>query len=263
MPELPDVEGFRKYFESTSLNKKISAIDLSAPKMLKKSTPEELTRYTVNYKFTSASTHGKYFFAALSSKKILMLHFGMTGFLVYFKDPEQASSGIRLQFKFSNGFHLGYDNRRKFGMIMLIDDVDSFLKEKKLGPDPIKNKLTFSEFDKITSKKSGTIKSILMDQSVLSGIGNLYSDEIAYRSEIHPSASFKSLSADERKKLYNNMMTILKSAVKKNGERSLLPENYLLNHREEGEKCPICGGKITHKTIAGRTSYFCRSHQKK
>jgi formamidopyrimidine-DNA glycosylase len=262
MPELPEVEGFRKYFDETSLNKKIVETDLPAPKMLKESSPSDLEKYTVGYKFISSMRHGKYFFAGLSSKKFLMLHFGMTGYLISYKDPAEASKHIRLQFKFSDGTYLAYDNLRRFGQIMLVDNVDEFIKKKRLGPDPLKDKMTFKDFKVLIEKKSGTIKSILMDQSVLSGIGNLYSDEIAYHTGVHPSISIQKISEDKLKELYKNMITVLRKASDNEGERDQMPGKYLVNHRIEGEKCPVCGGTIIHKTIAGRTSYFCKSHQK-
>jgi formamidopyrimidine-DNA glycosylase len=102
-----------------------------------------------------------------------------------------------------------------------------------------------------------------MDQSIFAGIGNLYSDEIAFQAGIHPSVSFSSLPDAKKKDIYKKMMSILKIAIKKEGDYSEMPKNYLVNHRIESDKCPLCSGKITHKTIAGRTSYFCPSHQKK
>jgi formamidopyrimidine-DNA glycosylase len=262
MPELPDVEGFRKYFEETALNSKIVETDLSARKMLKEIDPEEFRKYTEGYKFISTARHGKYLFAGLNNKKYLMLHFGMTGYLVYYREEEDAPKHIRLQFKLSNGFYIAYDNLRKFGAIMLIDDIEEFISKKDLGVDPITSNLTYSGFKKLTEGRSGSIKSLFMDQSVLAGIGNIYSDEIAYQAGVHPSASFSSMDEEEKKALYKKMMNILNAAIKKDGELSALPDKYLLNHRNDGDKCPVCGGKITHKTIAGRTSYFCKTHQK-
>jgi formamidopyrimidine-DNA glycosylase len=261
MPELPDVEGFRKYFEETALNKKIVETDLSARKMLKEIDLEEFIKYTEGYKFISTARHGKYMFAGLSSRKYLMLHFGMTGYLVYYKAEEDASKHIRLKFKLSNGFYIAYDNLRKFGAVMLIDNIEEFISKKGLGVDPVVKDLTYAGFTKLTEGKSLGLKALLMDQSVLAGIGNIYSDEIAYQAGLHPSAAFSSIGEEKKKAVYKKMMSILKAAIKKDGELSALPGKYLLNHRKEGDECPICGGEITHKTIAGRTSYFCKNHQ--
>jgi len=263
MPELPDVEGFRKYFNETALNKKIIKTELISPEMLRKGSPKDLVKYTEGEKFISSLRHGKYFFAGLSSNKYLMLHFGMTGYLIYYKLPEDAGGHIRLQFKLDDGFYLAYDNLRKFGAILLIDDPAEYIKEKELGPDPINDGLTYNKFRERVDSKSGNIKAVLMDQSVLAGIGNLYSDEILYQAGVHPSKLFSSIKEDGKKEVYKKMMSVLKAAVKKDGDHSALPGKYLLNHRSDGEKCPICGGKIVHKTIAGRTAYFCNSHQKK
>jgi formamidopyrimidine-DNA glycosylase len=262
MPELPEVEVFRKYFEQTALNKKIILTDLSAARMLKGIDADEFINHTEGYKFISALRHGKYMFASLNNNRHLMLHFGMTGYLVYYKGEEDRTSHIRLQFKLNNNFYIAYNNSRMFGSIMLLDDINEFILSKELGVDPINTKFTYTDFRNLTNGRSGTIKSLLMDQTLFAGIGNLYSDEIAYQAGIHPSTAFSSLKEESRKELYRKMVTILKTAVKKEGEFSAMPKTYLLNNRKEGSKCQFCGGKISHKTIAGRTSYFCTKHQK-
>lgn len=263
MPELPEVEKFRRYFEETALNKKIAGVKLYAPEMLKECTPSRLVKYIEGYKFTSAESHGKYFFAGISSKKYLVLHFGMTGFFNYYRVPEDSTRHIRLEFKFSDGFSLAYDNMRKFGLISLTDNPAEFIKKKNLGIDPVKAHLTYNNFKSVTDSKKGTAKSLLMDQSVFSGLGNLYSDEALFQAGVHPAASFEFLPEEKKRNIYLKMMSVLKTAVKNEWETGELPRNYLFNHRNEGSECPLCGGKITHRTIAGRTSYFCRSHQKK
>ncbi len=263
MPELPEVENFRKYFEETSLNKKISEVKLYAPEMLKECSIPGFIKHTRGYEFITAERHGKYFFAGISSKKYLVLHFGMTGSFNYYKLPEDSTRHIRLEFKFSSGFNIAYDNMRKFGLISLTDDPAVFIKKKKLGTDPIKSDLTYDNFKSVTNSKRGTAKSLLMDQSVFSGLGNLYSDEALFHAGVHPSSSFESLPERKKKNIYLEMMSVLKTALKSEWENGELPRNYLFNHRSEGSECPLCGGKITHRTIAGRTSYFCPSHQKR
>lgn len=263
MPELPEVENFRKYFEENSLNKKIVRTEVNAPEMLKGTELSDIIKFTEGYKFVSSMRHGKYFFAQLSSGKFLVLHFGMTGYFIYYRLPEESTPFIRLQFKFSDGSYLAYDNMRKFGLMALTDNPEEYIRNKKLGIDPLNTKLTPDNFVKIVKSKTGTMKSILMDQSIFAGIGNLYSDEIVFQAGIHPSASLNSISLQKKKDIYKKMMSVLRTAVKRGEDIESMPRKYLIRFRKDGSKCPLCGGKITHKTIAGRTSYFCSRHQKK
>jgi len=261
MPELPDVEVYRQYFEETSLNRKISDIEISAPKMLKDISPDEFTEKVVGKKFTSSYRHGKYFFAVINTKLAVAFHFGMTGYLVYFKDEEERTKHIRLMFTFSDGSHLAYDNQRKFGSIHLVESIDEFIKTKDLGPDPISNDITPKQFLDIISKKKGAVKPVLMDQSVIAGIGNVYADEILFQTSIHPLREVKALSDKELKSVYSSMMKIFKQAIDKEAERRAFSDSYLLRHRKKKDKCPKCGGEIQAKTIGGRTTYFCPGHQ--
>lgn len=261
MPELPDVEIFRKYFDETSLNKKITDVELPAPKMLKGMSPGEFAENIIGKKFTSSYRHGKYLFGLLNNKFTLVLHFGMTGYLLYFKNGEERSKHIRLSFTFSDGSHLAYDNQRKFGSIHLIGNIEEFIKEKDLGPDPISGKMTAKDFTSLLEKKKGAVKPVLMDQSVIAGIGNVYADEILFQTSIHPLREVNKISADEMKSIYSSMMKIFKIAINKEAERDAFSDSYLLRHRKKKAECPKCGGVIEAKTIGGRTTYFCNSHQ--
>lgn len=261
MPELPDVEVYRRYFDETSLNKKISDVEIPAPKMLKEISPNEFIEKIIGKKFTSSYRHGKYFFAVISKNLAVAMHFGMTGYLLYFRTEEERSKHVRLLFTFSDGSHLAYDNQRKFGNIHLVEDIQEFIKEKDLGPDPIEDKLTSRQFVDILEKKKGAIKPVLMDQSVLAGIGNVYADEILFQTSIHPLREVNTLSETDLKAAYSTMMKIFRMAIKKEAERDAFSDAYLLHHRKKKAECPKCGGEIQTKTIGGRTTYFCPKHQ--
>lgn len=261
MPELPEVEIYRKYFNETSLNKKISEVEILAPKMLKEITPEQFSEKLVGKKFTSSYRHGKYFFAVVNKDLSIAIHFGMTGYLLYFKNEEERTKHIRLMFKFSDGSHLAYDNQRMFGSIHLINDIKEFIRKKDLGPDPISDNLSHIDFKKLLEKKKGAVKPVLMDQSVIAGIGNVYADEILFQTAIHPLREVSTLSDKELKSVYSSMMKIFKLAINKEAERDAFNNSYLLRHRKKNAECPKCGGEIQAKTIGGRTTYFCPKHQ--
>jgi formamidopyrimidine-DNA glycosylase len=137
MPELPDVEIFKQYLDATSLRQRIETVQVFAPEILNGVTAKILKGTLEENTFNSSRRHGKYLFVNLHSGPYVVLHFGMTGSLAYFKDKYQEPSHTRLLISFSNGWHLAYDCRRKLGKATLTEDVESFFKEKKWGADAL------------------------------------------------------------------------------------------------------------------------------
>lgn len=263
MPELPEVENFRKYFDRTSLNKKIEKIEVPSGRILKGVSVRSLQRQLKDEKFKSTYRHAKYLFAHTENDKILVLHFGMTGSLNYFKDESERPEHTRLQIDFDNGYHLAFDDQRKFGKIYLIENEDKFIERKKLGPDPLADKINLTKFRELLNDKRGSIKSTLMNQKIISGIGNIYSDEILFNAGIHPASKIEKLNDGQIKKLYYMMQEVLNKSIDVNGDNKKLPKMNLLTNRKTGAGCPRCSGKIKRQIINGRSSYFCDKHQKK
>lgn len=263
MPELPEVESFRNYFNRTSLNKKIERVEVTSGKMLKDVSSRTLQMQLKNDKFRKTSRHAKYLFAHTYNGKILVLHFGMTGYLHYFKDESEKPVHTRMQIDFVNGYHLAFDCQRKFGRIFLIDDKEKFIEKKKLGADPIADKMNLSAYRRLLEGKKGSIKTTLMDQKTISGIGNIYSDEILFNAGIHPASRTEKLNDNQVRKLYQMMIKVLRKAIDVKADAERMPKTYLLQDRKSGADCPRCSGIIRKQTINGRTSYFCGKHQKK
>jgi formamidopyrimidine-DNA glycosylase len=119
MPELPDVEVFKQYLDATSLHQKIGKVKIIAPEMLKGGTVNRLKEALEGDAFESSWRHGKYLFVNLRNGPFLVLHFGMTGFLIYFKNRDKEPPHERLLIAFSNGYYLAYDCQRKFGKVAL------------------------------------------------------------------------------------------------------------------------------------------------
>ena len=262
MPELPDVEVFRRYMDKTSLNSKITSVEVLAADMLGKVSKKALEQRLTGSRFKSTSRRGKYMFAEIAAGGHLVLHFGMTGFLKFFSDDEEPPGHMRMRIDFTGGKHLGYDCRRKFGLIDMIDDPEEFYREKELGPDALDSRITFNDFQKLYGGRSSAVKAALMDQSLLAGIGNIYSDEILFQAEIHPATPFNKLDQQVLKGLYRRMQHVLEQAIKWRADAGNFSEKYLLVNRENGAECPRCGGEIVKEKIAGRSSYYCKKHQK-
>ncbi|TDO73400.1 formamidopyrimidine-DNA glycosylase [Halanaerobium saccharolyticum] len=255
MPELPDVELFKKYLDSTSLHQTISRVDILNEDIIK-CNPESLRDKLEKNSFQKSHRYGKYLFIKITNIDFhLVLHFGMTGFLKYYKNQEKKPDHIRVLFSFANNYKLAYDNQRLLGEVNLTHSINSYLKEKELGPDALE--IDFSNFKEILKNRKAAIKAVIMDQNKIAGIGNIYADEILYQNSIHPEQQSNTLSRAKIKKLYQTMQDILKIAIKYNAEPDNFPDDWIIPHRKEGELCPRCGGNIKRIKVYGRGTYIC------
>lgn len=261
MPELPEVEAFKQYLDATSLHKTVEKIEVKASEILVNTSTQEIRDKLVGHEFQSSRRYGKYLFVKTDGDFWFTLHFGMTGNLEYFKDIEDEPPHSRLLITFINGFHLAYDCQRKLGTINLAKDMDSFVKEKNLGPDALD--LDFDTFKKIMEKRRGSTKYTLMNQHIIAGIGNIYSDEILFQAGIHPETKANKLDKKTLKKLFGNMQNVLLTAVEYQADAESFPENYLIPSRSKGGKCPLCHSELELTKVSGRTAYYCPKHQEK
>src|SRR4029077_5283894 len=255
MPELPDVEMFKRYLDATSLHQRIDDVDVRSTYILKDVTARELARGLKGRRFESSRRHGKHLFVRADGKLWLRLHFGMTGSLEYFKDDRQAPRHTRVLFAFADNRRLAFDDQRQFGQIGLLKDVDEFLKERALGPDALD--LDLGEFRKIMGKRRGAVKSILMNQRLIAGIGNLYADEILFRARMHPATEISRLGDKALTKLFQAAHDILGKAITVKADVDRMPKSWLLPRRGKGGKCPRCGRKLRSARIGRRTAWFC------
>src|SRR3984893_16257442 len=211
MPELPDVEIFKRYLDATSLHQRISGVDVRSAYVLKGVSARELERRLKGRCFESSRRHGKHLFVRTNGNLWLRLHFGMTGSLRYFKHEEQAPRHTRVLFVLPNAHSLAFEDQRKFGEIGLIEDVKKFLKKRALGPDALD--ITLSQLREIFGKHRGAVKTILLNQKLIAGIGNIYADEILFRVRIHPATQVSALKDKTVAKIFRAARYILKKAI--------------------------------------------------
>lgn len=256
MPELPEVELYARYFARHALKQRIARVRVLDERILGAVRKEAFTRALRGRTFTRVRRHGKHFFADAGGVW-LHLHFGMTGDLSYYRDAPPRFA--RVVFDFDNGAHLAYDDMRLFGVVDTTGDPDAFIREHALGPDPLS--LRLGEFRAILARRRGAAKSLLMSQDVIAGIGNLYADEALYQSSIAPRRPVDRLSPAEIKTLFLTVRKILHSVIERKERGDEYPRRYLIPHREEGTRCPRCGGTIVKSVVFGRTTYSCARHQ--
>ncbi|CAN5348655.1 DNA-formamidopyrimidine glycosylase [soil metagenome] len=259
MPELPEVESFRRYFETNSLDKKVEKVSVHDKKVLSVS-EEDLKKAIVGNKFKSTSRLGKNLIVHLSTGNLLTIHFGMTGYLQYFSRNEDLPKFSRVVFHFSKEHSLSFVCRRKFGRIDLAEDIKNFQLRKQIGPDAME--LSFDDFYEVFYKKNSILKAGLLDQSNIAGIGNWLADEIAFQAKLHPGSPFNKLSRKDYQTIHKKMREIINIAIDERSDYSKFPDNFFVNYRKEDTPCPRCEGLVQKISLAGRTTYFCPSCQK-
>jgi formamidopyrimidine-DNA glycosylase len=261
VPELPDVELFKRQLDSTSLHQTIASVTVNDRRILADISPIQLTARLKGNEFQSSRRHGKHLLVALDEGGWLTMHFGMTGRLQHFHDMADDPPFDRVRFDFDNGWHLAYVNVRMLGRVGLAEDADGFIASQALGPDALDRRFDLEAFKAALEGRRRDVKSALMDQSIMAGVGNIYSDEILFQAGIHPKTRVSDLEAQRLEELFRQTKAVLRTAIARRAgsEQFLdrLPSDYLLPHRERGGRCSRCGGEIQTLRALGRTAYFC------
>ncbi|MHA2035147.1 MAG: Fpg/Nei family DNA glycosylase [Promethearchaeota archaeon] len=258
MPELPEVETFKRYLDKTSLKQLIKKTIINDNRILKID-ESYFKKSLVGKKFESSIRHGKYLLVFLNPQYLVM-HFGMTGDLEYYSKKDEHPKYSKVIFQFNNEYNLAYISTRMFGKLDLVDSIEEFIKNKKLGLDAYK--MNLEEFKEAVQKRTAIIKNAFLNQSFIAGVGNIYSDEILFRSKIHPKTKINTLSEGKIEELFTNIKDILKFGIENQGDLSTYPQSFLIPHRKIEERCPICNTEITRFELAGRHGFFCSKCQK-
>lgn len=262
MPELPDVERFKQYVDATALHQKVESVEVRDAGVLKNISGRKLQSQLKGEPFESTSRHGKFLFAHPPSPPLLVLHFGMTGYLDYAQENGEPPDHSRVVFHFGTGGRLAYVCQRKLGLVTLAEDRQAFIEKRDLGPDALALAGQFNAFSERLSGRRGAIKSALMNQGIMAGIGNVYADEILYQARIAPDRRTEGLDEKTLRKLHRTMRRVLNTSIRNNAEVSELPRTYLLRHRDSDGRCPRCGHKLKKARIGGRGTSFCSQCQK-
>ncbi len=262
MPELPDVEIFKQYFDATALHKEIRKVEVYPAQVLKGITEKEMKLDHQGRKFTATRRHGKYLFVSVDDDKWLAFHFGMTGYLKYFKKCNKQPHFDRAQFSFTNGYHLAYVSKRMLGRIEPLRDIDRFIRKKGLGPDALDPGFGREAFMSTFADSQAMAKTALMDQVKVAGIGNVYADEILFHAGIRPKRQMKDVGEEGLGRLFGKMKAVLKTAIDCRADAEQFPDDYLLPHRHAEGVCPKCESAIKRIKISDRSAYYCPDCQK-
>ncbi|HYM60678.1 MAG TPA: DNA-formamidopyrimidine glycosylase family protein [Thermoanaerobaculia bacterium] len=262
MPELPEVEIYRRYFERHALGQTIARVDVRDERILGAIRGASLGRRLQGRAFHAVRRHGKHLIAEADEGLWLHLHFGMTGDLAYYTDPADEPRFARVVFELVNGARLAYDDMRLFGVVGLVSGPEDLIAAHRLGPDPLDPGFRLSDFARLVERRRGTVKSFLLSQNIIAGMGNLYADETLFQTAIDPRRSVNRLTTGEVKAVFERMRAILREAIRRKSRGAGHPRSYLVHRREAGERCPRCGGTIRKSVVFGRSTYFCAKHQR-
>lgn len=274
MPELPEVETIRRDLEEKIKGKRIEGVIIKNEKSVKAPTPQQFVQKMEKKMLDETSRRGKYLILGLDSGDSLVLHLGMTGRLIYSRAGEEVDYS-RVIFLLENDAQLSFTDIRGFGGLWFVPDErfgEVVPTLAKLGPEPLEKNFTLKKFKKLLEGKRGKIKTLLMDQTFIAGIGNVYAQEALFLSGIHPTRSPSSLLHQEIEKLYHNLLNVLREAISYRGSsinsyvdldgRQGNYEPRLRVYGRGGSNCPRCGCVIERMEVGGRGTYLCSRCQK-
>jgi formamidopyrimidine-DNA glycosylase len=254
MPELPDVEGYRRTFLRHAAGRTVAGLHAD-PTILRGADERTLRRALVRRTFDEPTRHGKWLLC-WTDGPVLLLHFGMTGFLVPSIEEPARHRWDRLVLLFTDGTELRYRNMRKLGGVWLAHHADeAWTVMGQLGPDALA--ISRPEFLRRLERRRDGIKATLMDQSFVAGVGNLIADETLWQAGLHPRRRVETLGDEERRRLHSKMHAVLKEAVDR---YDYIPrKRSWLSHVRglPGAVCPRCGTPLERTVAAGRTTWFC------
>jgi len=292
MPELPEVETIRQDLVKKILNKKIAHVEVVRDKAVGEM-GKKFVQALVGNSITAIHRRGKLLIAILkNSKDSLLIHLRMTGQLIYEKEVknkvEIVAGGHKMSEKdienlpnkstqvvivFADGAQLFFNDQRRFGYMKLASPETVAAALKKYGPEPLTKDFTEEHLKKIfTARQNTTVKAVLLNQELIAGLGNIYVDEVCFCAGVRPQRRVKTVTASERKKIFNCIPKILKEAIRHRGTtfRNFLDSSgregnyttFLRVYDRDGEPCRRCQTLIQKTNAAGRGTHFCPKCQK-
>lgn len=269
MPELPEVETIVRTLEKSLLGEKVIGLEFLYPKLLEEDSPYPLNAL-VNKRFTSFDRRGKFLNFGFEDGLHFIVHLRMEGKFHLYKEEITPSKHTHLILQTQEHW-IHYLDVRKFSRMALTMDPDQYFIEKNLGLEPFVEELTWQYLKKTMSKSTRSIKSMLLDQSIVTGIGNIYCDEILFDCKIHPLKKGIELKNKDYKLLVEAIPRILKEAIAAGGTtiRSYTSaldvsgrfQIALKAYGQEGKPCAYCQNPLKRIKVSGRSTVFCERCQ--
>ncbi len=288
MPELPEVETVCRQLEPELEGRRIEALEVYDPRWSRPVPPEELGAAVSGRMIERLGRRGKYLLLGLDGGQTLVMHLRMTGNLVLVEgegkiDPSEgmrlyegerstSERHMRARFVLDDGREVWFTDPRRFGEARLLDDADLDAHfASRLGIEPLSDEFTPEALGEIAAGRNAPLKSFLLDQKGIAGIGNIYADEALFRARLHPLSPAGSMRPEHLEALRDAVVAALEAGIDGGGasiddyrdgrgERGRMQDEFLV-HTREGEPCPRCEGTVKRIVVGGRSTYFCSDCQ--
>ncbi len=273
MPELPEVETIKRDLVEKIFNKRIINIFVLDPRVIRNTDPKVFIQHCINKTISEISRQGKAIVIGFREKGYLVIQPMMTGQLICHngRRDEGLEKATKIIFELSNDLYLNYNDQRLFGRIHFVKKLKEIAYFQTIGPDPLGPKFNFPWLKEALQKHKAPIKSLLMHQNFLAGIGNIYASEILFRSHIAPQRLANSLRQGEIRSLYKAIKNVLSEAIKSRGtsmrnyrDTDGKKGNFIHRIRvygRENQRCPCCKTPITRIVLSGRSTFYCHQCQ--
>jgi len=265
MPELPEVETIARKLKPDLLGKRIVSVDIRWSRTVAHPSPRKFKEMIRNQKIKDVTRRAKYFILRLENSDLLV-HLRMSGDL-YIRDyPAAPEKHDRLIIKFANNRSLVFNDTRKFGRVWLTEMPDQVL--GKLGPEPLGKDFTPDWLYTSLKQKHRQLKPLLLDQTFIAGLGNIYTDEALHMAKLHPLKPSASVTRNQAGALHAAIRTVLKQGIRRNGAsidwvyRGGEYQNYFRVYDREGEPCIVCSRRIQKLVVGQRGTHICPNCQK-
>ncbi|MFL5897687.1 MAG: bifunctional DNA-formamidopyrimidine glycosylase/DNA-(apurinic or apyrimidinic site) lyase [Solirubrobacterales bacterium] len=287
MPELPEVETVVRQLEPEVEGQRIARLEVLDARWSRPVPPRELGRLVSGGRIERLGRRGKYILMGLDGGRTLVMHLRMTGNLIlregeemldpsegrrlYESERSTEERHLRARFVLDDERELWFTDPRRFGEAFLLQDSQLEERFARLGIEPFSPEFTARALGEMASARTVPLKSFLLDQSGVAGVGNIYADEALFRAELHPLSPAGSMKAEHLGALRDGVVAALEAGIHAGGssiddyrdargERGTMQDAFLV-HTREGEECLRCGGTIARIVVGGRSTYFCPSCQ--
>jgi formamidopyrimidine-DNA glycosylase len=287
VPELPEVETVCRQLDPELAGRRIARLEVLDARWCRPVAPEELEKAVNGSTIRWLGRRGKYLLLGLGGERTLVMHLRMTGNLVLVEgerklDPsegmrlyegERSTSArhLRARFKLDDGRELWFTDPRRFGEAFLIDDADLEERFARLGVEPLSEEFTAEALAEMAAGRTAPLKSFLLDQSGIAGVGNIYADEALFRARLHPLSPAGSMKPEHHEALREGVIAALEAGIDGGGasiddyrdgrgEKGSMQDEFLV-HTRGGEPCHRCGAEILRIVVSGRSTYYCPSCQ--
>ena len=296
MPELPEVETVRRQLEPELVGKRIESASVLDERLTRPEPPKALESAVAGREVTAVARRGKYLLIGLEGGRTLAVHLRMTGNLLIRRSGEERTadlmetdrlggprlyesppepSHIRARFELDDGAELLFTDVRRFGQAVVLDEGDQLedFFSARLGIEPLSGELTPEALLEVAMDRKAPLKSFLLTQSRVAGIGNIYADEALWRARLHPLSPAGSMKREHAERLVEGIIDALEAGLDHGGasiddyrdargERGSMQDEFLV-HTREGERCPRGDGEIQRIVVGGRSTYFCPTCQER